>query len=172
MKDTVINIRISETLKDDLTLACELERMSISRFGRVALEEKLDALTKKIGEVTTTEYDGDLDLLQTLAFSEFIFWIYEKKRNPEVSEIEEYYVQHLEVIAKMRKHPLFNDYILYEIDKIAVELNKVMSGEIEELSNFTFSVEGNYNSFNYKMFAEFMFAIRYDGANEKILFIE
>ncbi|WP_053977220.1 hypothetical protein [Mangrovimonas xylaniphaga] len=169
MKNNIINIRISDTLKQELEILSSIKEVSMSNLIREALLNFINTVDLDIEKAKSSR---SCSLLQSLSFSEFIFWIYEKKRNPEIIEGGEYHIQQLELIKKMRKHPLFTQEILEEIDKIAVEIEKLLNGEIRGAMNFEFPVEGNSNSFNYELFSYFMYAIRYDEENNKVLFID
>lgn len=55
-------------------------------------------------------------MIQTLGFSELIFWIYEKQFNPDADEIDEFYLALIDIIAEINSHPLFSDEIINEFN--------------------------------------------------------
>ena len=176
MKKEVINIRVSSEFKSDLETLCEIKGIKVSEFGRIALTEyfnsRKDESYEKLNNQELKRNDNHDDLLQSLAFTEFIFWIYEKKFSPYVYEIESYYLQHIALIDEMQTHPRFTKKILHEFGKIKDEFMKRLEGYDWGPDMFKFAIEGHSSSFDYECLRDFMYNIRYTEDQEQDLFIK
>ncbi|WP_418510593.1 hypothetical protein [Corallibacter sp.] len=175
MKSTVINARISQTLKDDLEILAILKNLSFSQMTRIALEEFYnntpidDIPINKDSQIKPVLLEDNL--LQSFEFTELIFWIYDKRIDSSINEIYEFYEQHLNLINEMHKHPRFNKKILTEFYKIRDELKFRLEGKWHG-DEFHFSDAYNMDGFDYEVLRNFMYAIRYDENNNKNLFIK
>jgi hypothetical protein len=173
MKDTIIHTRVSENLKDDLLNFSYITDKSVSKIVRIAIEEYLVKTNNcKSEQGTIKEKSESLDLIQTLGFTELIFWIYDKKWDPEINESNEFYIQIMEIIEQLNHHPLFTNEIIHEFNKVSIELKEYLYDyEIEANWNFKFPTNC-VNGFNYEKLSEFMYGLRYDVNNEKTLIIK
>ncbi|WP_274476138.1 hypothetical protein [Mangrovimonas aestuarii] len=173
MKNTVINIRVSESLKEDLELVCGIKNISLSNLTRNIL---MDYISNGSFENDHNNHFSKetIKLFQSLSFSEFIFWIYNKRDNPSKDEDWEFYDQHLKLIDRLNKLQCLDSEILKEFNKIGNELKEDIS-TTEEFSTikpeFDFPKEERVGSFNYNVLADFMYNIRFKN-DEKILFID
>lgn len=176
MKNEIINIRITSSFKEDLGILAQLKGLSISDLGREALNMYFNTTDFGEPEVRDTieeKHNKDSDgLLQSLAFTELIFWIYDKRLNPEMSEIDQYYDQHVALIDEMNNHSRFTSEILIEFNKIKSELKGECDGYDHRSGIFLFSQKNNPNSFNYDKLSYFMYGIRYTENQVKDLFIK
>ena len=176
MKNKVINIRIPSTFKDDLEILSKLKGLNLSDLGRKALNEyyntaQVEGYTNESNLEKASNSDRD-ELLQSLAFAELVFWVYEKKNNPEMYEIDMFYEQHLALIKEMNGHPRFDSIILKEFNKIKVEIEEKVFGNKNDSDQFTFPKDNHSNSFNYGLLADFMYNIRYTKDQNQDLFIK
>ncbi|MEP5254326.1 MAG: hypothetical protein ABJQ39_04630 [Winogradskyella arenosi] len=169
MKNEFINIRISSDFKADLEILSNTKGISLSNLGREALNEYYN--NTPVSEPTKTNLNND-ELIQSLAFTEFIFWIYEKKNNPTMSEMDFFYKQHLILIEEMKTHPRFNNKILNEFNKIKDEIEDKLQGFKGYPEVFLFPTENHETSFNYALLADFMYNIRHTTSGVKDLFIK
>ncbi|WP_458627766.1 hypothetical protein [Winogradskyella sp. PC D3.3] len=169
MKNEFINIRISSDFKADLEILSNTKGISLSNLGREALNEYYN--NTPVNESTKTNLNND-QLIQSLAFTEFIFWIYEKKNNPIISEMDYFYKQHLSLIEEMKTHPRFDIKILSEFNKIKVEIEDKLKGFKDYPEVFLFPTENHETSFNYSLLADFMYNIRYTKFGAQDLFIK
>lgn len=164
MKNTILNLRISEELKNELDDLSFAKNKSVSDIVR-------DSISNYTRTQNVIEHSEHPNLMQTLGFAEFIFWIYDKRDNPEKSEVEDLYMKFIELINEMHSNELFNDDILIEMDKISKELKEYLNGT-ETDPDFIFSTQ-HKNGFDYEKFSNFMYCIRYaDDELEQILFIK
>lgn len=173
MKTTTINIRISNILKDQLEAFAYKKDQKISEATRSIIESYLNNTNDLIDNNprnNSLKPKDDLDLLQTLGFTELIFWIYEKYINPEINETDEQLYEIIDVISKIKSHPLFPYDIIKEFNKISAELNLCIANRNNEL--YYFSQPDNQFSFNYELFTEFFYGIRYDDNGNRVLTIQ
>lgn len=158
---TKINIRIPQEIKNKIEELSIERGMTISEIARNIFDHYFCSDKK----------DPELDILQTLGFSELIFWLYNKREYPGINETDELYEQFIDLIYRMKFHELFNDEILLEFNKVSHELTRHLSNMLAN-NELDFAIEGSSNSFNYDLLAEFMYTLRYDEQDNRILNIE
>lgn len=162
MKTYAINTRIDfKTLDKIQTLSDTLE-VKKSDIVRDALNEYFNGEQNNKQEINPKYV-----LLQSLGFTELIFWLYEKARNPEISEIDELYLEFIELINELDNQGLLKPDIQSELVKVSEELKQVIYNEEYYKSHFEF-----VNSFDYEILSDFMFTIRYDENNNKVIHIK
>ena len=164
MKSNTITLRVSDELKNQLeNLGFEQEK-STSEITRSIIEDYFytseDFESTKTYLTNLNRKEDNIDLLQTLEFSELIFWIYEKYRDPNMQETDEFYQQIINTIDKLNNHPLFNDEILNELEKISQELKMYFKDPSSSEWWLNFPSQGHLYSFNYELFKDFFFCIR------------
>lgn len=169
MKSTVINIRVTEELKEELEIIGNETDISVSSLIRSILSDFVNA--EKSIHVSSIENDKRNDVLQSLGFTELIFWIYDKLRNPEINEIDDLYFQFIHLIEELEDHPLFTKEIMFELNKISDELRRYLSGAIKNM-DFSFSNIENENYFDYEMLSQFLYGLRYDEDDNRVLNIQ
>lgn len=169
MKTTVIHTRISDDLKVHLDNLSRANGKSVSKIIRNAIKKYIhDADNYIVSDLDKTFLEEEYNLLQSLRFAEFIFWLYDKRDSPGIDEDDDFYEEFIELINEMRSHPSFNDDILYEFDKIRRELKECIAENTINDGYFSFPEDGN---FDYEKLTWFMYCIRYDKDNNKVLFI-
>ncbi len=162
MKTYTINTRIDfETLDKIQTLS---ETLDVKKSDIVR-----DALTEYFKGGFDCEKDDNpkYKLLQSLGFTELIFWLYEKARNPEVSEIDELYIELIEMINELNEQGLLKPDIQSELAMVTEELNQILYNKDYRKGYFDF-----VNSFNYEVLADFMYTLRYDDDNNQVIHIK
>ncbi|WP_458627992.1 ribbon-helix-helix protein, CopG family [Winogradskyella sp. PC D3.3] len=170
MKNIILNIRVSESTKDDLDLlSCTLDK-SISSLIRNAINDFIDKTIEQYSNKESICTIKDYELLQSLGFTEFIFWLYEKRRTPYFYEINELYSQFIELINNLETHPLFTSEIMDEFKKVKLELEAYLNTD-KYITDLQFPLD-NENCFNYDKLAYFMYSIRYTEENKKIIHIK
>ncbi|MGJ5642807.1 hypothetical protein [Formosa sp. S-31] len=174
MDTTKLNIRVSQETKAELDLLSISQDIPLSKIVRLAISEYMDRLQHKDKNTVEVVPAQQPSLVQSLSFTEFVNWVHDKRYNPDIWDSEELYIQFIELILEMHTDPLFNDDILIEFNKILRELKLVVSEhENEELCDGEFSfVSNTINGFDYEKFRLFMYSIRFDEENNKILFIK
>ncbi|GAA4289524.1 hypothetical protein [Aestuariibaculum suncheonense] len=165
MRTAVVNTRINSSLKDELEILSHLNGKTVSENVRQAIEAYL---SDEVSEYNTVDKKQNkyLDVLQSLSFTELIFWVYDKKRNPAIEEIDELYYAFLDLIREINENPLFTVEILAEFDKVSRELKKLLY-EDGYFENFTFPLDFSYEKLSY-----FMHGLRYDELNQKVIHIK
>ena len=164
MKKAILNSRIDQSTKDALEYKCLEKGIPISQGAREAVEQYV--------MLNDSDFDkgGSTDLICTLSFTELIFWLLDKLRDPEVCEDESYYEQHMSLILEFQNDPYFDKDILNEFMKVYFELDELLNHDTHDYTNFKFpSVP---NGFNYEKLHVFMHTLRFDDDNNKILFIK
>tara|TARA_R110002073_G_scaffold57778_4_gene146616 strand:- start:6502 stop:7011 length:510 start_codon:yes stop_codon:yes gene_type:complete len=169
MKTSVINIRLNQDIKEELETLSKTEGKSISVIVREAINKFLKELISNKNE--NLELNEDEYLLQTLGFAELIFWIYDKRYNQELNEIDELYLEFIALIEAINKNPLFTEEIVFEFNKISNELKYYLNNKEHFKSTYEFPVSEK-NLFDYDKFSHFMFSIRYDENNNKVIHIK
>lgn len=180
MNNTVINIRVPENLKQKLELIALENNKSCSDLIREGLNDLVNKEqlnnqpleTNALFEYKFTPLRDGVDLLQTLGFTELVFWIMAKQINPQPNESEELYKQFIDLINELCVHKLFTKVIKIELRKISYELESYLYGKAFTGVNFRFAETGNQNSFDFEVFIEFMYGIRYDDDNNRIFHIK
>jgi hypothetical protein len=166
MKSTTINLRVDQITKDKLENLSESKNVNISGIIRDVVNEFLDneiCLDPKI-----TDAKKGLHLIKTVGFTEFIFWLYHKTMDSEISEIDELYIQFIKIINECKMYPIFNSELIVEFDKVSSELNRVLYDQNYNEANFQFPYS-HENPFDYQVLANFMFTLRYDVNNNVII---
>lgn len=166
MKTTAITLRIDQITKDKLEILSESNDVNTSSIIREAVNQFLENENCLEPELAKTK-DG-LHLIKTAGFTEFIFWLYQKTIDSEVSEIHELYIQFIDLINECKKHPLFNPDLIFEFDKVLRELNTVVYDESNSEMYFQFP-DFEENSFDYQVLADFMYSFRYDREDNKVI---
>lgn len=167
MKETIISIRVSEELKNELETISISKSTSVSKLVRDSL---LFYTSNAEPEHTNPKCNKDeIDILKSLGFTEFIYWICDKQRDPEINEIDELYTQFINLIDEMAQYPLFQGEIMIEFQKIKLELNEYLKKDTHFKVQFSFPEP---NGFNYEILNSFMHTIRYDRSNNRILHLK
>ena len=108
MKTENISIRVSEELKQKLERISEQTGQSHSQIIRPLLDENLiEPKVIELGDGRSYNTVTDHKLINNFEFTELIFWIYDKYREPSRDEIDEFYEHLLTVIEKVRQSCLF-----------------------------------------------------------------
>ncbi|WMI70256.1 ribbon-helix-helix domain-containing protein [Mangrovimonas sp. YM274] len=174
MKKESITIRVSEELNQDLEIYAMLHEKPKSEIIREGIENLLGTnVTQELKNDTIVKIENrpNLNLVQSLSFTELIFWIYRKREDPEINEGTEFYIQHIKLLRKMNNHPLFTPEILIEFNKVLAELETYVWGEEWYDSDFSFP-KNNPGGFDYEKLAYFMHTIRYDEDNNRVVEID
>ncbi|WP_028872329.1 hypothetical protein [Psychroserpens burtonensis] len=169
MKTSIINTRISSSLKEELEILSQFLSTPISNIVREAIENHLinSIDNHKNDFIVEGLNSNDIQLLESLGFTELIFWLYDKKRDPQICEIAEFYEFLIKLIEEINQHPLFTDEILIELNKVLFELNHTLDEWSGLLSGFKFP-----ESFDYLKLSDFLHALRYDDENNKVIHIK
>ncbi len=181
MKATSLNVRFPEGLKNELESYSNLHYLSMSDTVRKAIEEHIKKEKNKevqlhdisLGDINIST--SDIEILRSLTFTEFIFWLYYKREDPEKTEIDELFIQFIDLIDRMSKSIIFTEAIMTEFNKVKLELEKVLYDDGIKNRNtyyFLFSQIDQPGSFDYDELAYFMYGIRYDDENEEIIHID
>ena len=133
------------------------------------LEMRLTNILKiaDIDNKTITVDESQLEVIQTLGFTELIFWLYQKRIDPGIIEIEELYIQFIDLISEFEQYPIFKPKVLHELAKVSKELEEILYGDMPRFDYFEFPQDGP-NGFDYGVLADFMYTIRYDNNNKVI----
>jgi hypothetical protein len=166
MKSTTINLRVDQITKDKLENLSESKNVNISGIIRDVLNEFLDNEIYLDPKITEAKYG--LHLIKTVGFTEFIFWLYHKTMDSEITEIDELYIQFIKIISECKMYPIFNSELIVEFDKVSSELNRVLYDQNYNEANFQFPYSDE-NPFDYQVLADFMFTFRYDLINNEII---
>jgi hypothetical protein len=171
MKTNTITLRVSDCQKNKLEDLGFDKGKSKSEIIRSIIEDFFNS-PDNLTEIQSYAKNTEIDFVQTLGFSELIFWIYAKMNNPEINETNEFYIQLINEIEKLKKHPLFSDEIINEFNKIYRELQDYLGGISFLRNEFRFCQADNQNAFNYGLFADFFYGIRYDEFQNRVLNIQ
>lgn len=166
MKTSAINLRVDEITRDQLEKISKINGVTISTTIRKAVDEFLEDETILDPELFETK--RGLHLVKTISFSEFIFWIYQKNLDPEIIEVDDLYVQIINLINECRNYPIFNPELMTELDKVSEELNRYLYDDSYDEYLFQFP-DRKDDPFNYGVLEQFMFMLRYDSDNRKII---
>lgn len=164
MKSSIINIRISDNLKDKLELLSQNTELSVSKIARNAIEDYLNKKITNDGEHDSCDLDclKEVDILYNLEFTELILWIYEMERDPTLEFVDDRYYRFTKTIEKANDHPLFTDEILFEFNKIHKELTLYLNGELDP-DCFEFHLD-EPDSLDYLKLSDFIFGLSYNVA--------
>lgn len=166
MKTYSLNIRIDEETNEQLQIISDCLNISKSVLARSAINDYLHNQNSQKEDHQKWGNEAN-KLLQSLGFTELIFWLYEKARNPEVSEIDELYVNFIELISELIKQGFLKPEIQSELSKVSDELKQVLNNKGFSKSYFEF-----VDSFDYEVLADFMYTLRYDEDNNRVIHIK
>jgi predicted DNA-binding protein len=161
MKNSIINVRINESIKEELETISIQNDKPISVIVRNIIENYLE---------NDESVNEDVKLLQSLSFNELIYWVMDKYRDSEVNECSTLYEQHMNTILQMENNTFFDEYILIEFRKVYKELNEFVLNQNYFDIDFKFCTE--QNGFDYQKLQYFMQILRYDDDDDKILHIK
>ena len=164
MKNSILNLRLDEPTKVALENKCLENGVPISVGAREAIEQYLLKVENNPNE------NYDTTLICSLGFCEFMFWVQDKLRDPEICELDCYYQQHMDLIMEFRNNSYFDEDILSEFMKVYNELDELLHQGTHDGLKFKFPKEPN--GFDYLKLNVFMHTIRYDEDDNKILFIK
>ena len=166
MKSTILNIRIDKATRIKLNALSEKTGLNVSESIRDILNKFLNDQSLEEDEIP--DYKEGIHLVRSVRFAEFIFWLYAKRYDPFDSELTEFYVQHIELIEECKLYPLFNSELLLEFEKVSLELKGLVYKDSNFGSTFQFASDGE-KAFNYETLANFMYTIRYDEFDNKVI---
>lgn len=172
MKTTSINLRVSIDLRNQLEELAVEKNISTSELTRSIIEDFFNSskdIRKTIHSFYTIENLPENDLLRSFEFTQLIFWIYDKRLNPELNETEEFYIQHMALIKKLKYHPFFGVEILKELNKVSNEIEDYLINKNYSKAEFYFSRDGFENSFNYDLFSELIYGLGYSDENNELI---
>jgi hypothetical protein len=164
MKNTVINLRVSENLKQELELNAFDNEKSLSELIREVLNDFAHGKTTgadTVNRFNHIPHDGRVDLLGTFKFTELVFWIMHKQTNPEFNEPKELYMSFVKLIDELCNHRLVTSELLRELKKISFELECYLNGMPLNMY-IMFARYGKPNSFNYDLFEGFIYSLKND----------
>jgi len=165
MKTENISIRVSEELKQKLERISEQTGQSHSQIIRPLLDENLiEPKVIELGDGRSYNTVTDHKLINNFEFTELIFWIYDKYREPSRDEIDEFYEHLLTVIEKVRQSCLFTSKFFEELDKIQKEIVSVLQDK--SIYQFTFPKTGGFDYF--ELFIA-IHMIRFNSNNEQFI---
>lgn len=165
MKTENISLRVSTELKQKLETISEESGLTNSQIIRPLLEQSLikpEIIPLGDGRFYNTVTDHDL--INSLEFTELIFWIYDKRREPRRDENDEFYKHLLNVILKVKQSKLFSIEFHEELDKVQKEIELALKNEY--IYEFTFPSE---NGFNYLVLFTAVHMIRFNSDNDQII---
>jgi hypothetical protein len=164
MKKSILNLRLDESTKEALDAKCLENGVSVSTGAREAIKKYLLPVENNLDQNCHTT------LICSLGFCEFIFWLLDKLRNPEVCEVECLFQQHMDLIIEFKNNIYFDKDIQNEFMKVYYELYELLHQGTHDYSYFKFP-QGP-NGFDYDKLHVFMHTIRYDENDNKILYIK
>ncbi|MCR8667413.1 ribbon-helix-helix protein, CopG family [Aestuariibaculum sp. M13] len=156
MKKKKLNLRIEEELVNGLDQLAYLENKTVSAVVREAVVNHLRQHELK----QLPEHYNPLELLQSLGFSELIFWVYEKRFEPANTDEMFLYWNLIDIIEEIQINPIFPDTLKAEFRKVGREL-KVLTDESDYILDFSFP-----ESLNYSELAYFMYTLRFGDLGE------
>jgi predicted DNA-binding protein len=161
MKNSIINVRINDSIKEELETISIQNDKPISVIVRNVIENYLE---------NDESVNEDVKFLQSLSFNELIYWVTDKYRDSEIRECYTLYEQHMNTILQMENNTFFDEDILIEFRKVYKELNECLPNESYFDTDFKFCTEKN--GFDYHKLYCFMLILRYDDDDNEILHIK
>ena len=166
--DTILNIRVSETLKTSLFEQAELYDTTLSNYSRNVLMSHIDDLNNldtfllDEGEEEEEEHYDDYDdsfendeelapppFEKTYAFTTLITWLFCRKMHPEDSN-STYVLNSIKLkTEKVLSESSFSNEVKLEFLKVLSDLNRFLLEPDYEGKKFEFPVHGNHLSFDY-----------------------
>lgn len=169
MKKEKITIRISSEIKNNLEHEGYSRDLTLSETIRQIIE---DFFMDKENLNQTKEYSKNLNpnhlIVQSYIFTEFIFWLYDKKTIPEFNENREFYLELIKLINRIQKSNNFSTEIKYEFNKVQNEIIDYLNGKIQ-CNNLRFSTLPAPDGFDYNELSNFLYCYRYNNDNDEVL---
>lgn len=160
MKTSILNLRLNTNTREALDEVGIAQNKSASAVARDAIDSYL-SLSHQNDFLDTA-------ILQTFGFAELIFWIMDKRFDPDDSECPTLYEQHVKLITEMESHPIFPENLMVEFRKVQRELIRCINGENGN-SYFEFP---NSGGFDYMQLHDFMHTVRFDENDERVVYIK
>ena len=165
MKTETISIRISTELKQKLERISEETGLTNSQIIRPLIEEKaIEQETIPLGEGRFYNTISDHQLINSLEFTELIFWLLDKKREPRRDEHDVFYKQQVNTIDRIMQSELFFQDFLSELVKVKRELELILNGK--SLYKFNFPDE---DGFDYEVLSMNIHMIRFNSENDQLI---
>jgi hypothetical protein len=126
MKKQIINIRISEDLKNDLEFISEMNDESISNLARKALDKYVEEYTdKQECELQEVEYKSEQDI-DSFNFAQFVFSIYNKGFELEEKDNKYIYAQLKSLLSQINNNLHLREEFSNEFKKVKYDLESLM----------------------------------------------
>lgn len=164
MKTENISIRVSTDLKQKIERLSEENGLTHSQIIRPLIEEKLkEPIITDLGEGRYYNSMSDHELVNSLRFTELIFWIYDKNLDPENREINPFYEHLINVINEVKQSRLFTQNLKDELSVIQTELRECLEDDFYRVFKFPQN-ENLYVALNIELHV-----IRYNSENEQLI---
>lgn len=153
MKPFILNVRISQDLKDSLDKEALSIDISVSDLVRDILLEHYEKLEFNLNywkeSIKIVKYDS-------YDFIALISWLYEKRVNSYDSNSEISLYQFKEIVLKIMKDEYYPKDLRRELEKVLVDISRYCIESNSDKKYFYFGIPNHPGSFNYNLLQDFI----------------
>lgn len=165
MKSTAITIRVKEESRAKLEALAEKKGVTLTELIRPSIEKLIEEPEIiPLGEGRFYNTITDTKLVNSLEFTELIFWLYDKRLDHSRNEDDMFYRHLLNVIDKIMKSDLFREEMRNELSKVSQELEICLQDS--SIYDFEFPVE---DGFDYDELIAALHLIRFNSDNDQFI---
>lgn len=165
MKNNIITIRIKDDSRAKLESLAEEKEITITELVRSSIEKMIEEpKIVPLGEGRYYNTITDHALVNSLEFTELIFWLYDKVLDNRRNEYNIFYIHLLNVIDKVMKSGLFKEEICNELSKVKQELKLCLQDD--SIDDFEFPGD---NGFDYDELLSALHMIRFNSNNDQFI---
>ncbi len=153
MKPFILNVRISQDLRDSLDKEALSIDISVSDLVRDILIEHYEKLEFNLNNwkelIKIVKYDS-------YDFIALISWLYEKRVNNYDSNSEISLYQFKEIVLKIMKDDYYPQDLRRELEKVLVDISRYCIESNSDKKYFCFGIPNYPGSFNYNVLHDFI----------------
>lgn len=165
MKTQNISIRVTEELKQKLERTSEETGLTNTQLIRPLIEERvIEPEVIDLGEGRFYNTITDHNLVNSLEFTELVFWLYDKMLDNRRNEDDIFYIHLLNVIDKVMKSDLFKEEMRNELSKVKQELKLCLQDD--SIDDFEFP---GGSGFDYDELSSSLHMIRFNSNNDQLI---
>ena len=162
----ILNIRVEESIKEEIERLSQEEGISSSEFGRNILNDYLDFEDgEKIPERTPTStlvIDCTPPFHKDKRFISLTSWLFSKALFPWSADSNAFITSVKSMIESALQDQVFHNDLRFEFLKVLNDINRYLIEPDSETKRFNFCIQNNLYSFNYNLLMKEVWRISQD----------